>query len=228
MHIQSAVNRSADQCCYAQQVASISTDIQRQLGTAVQAAITESLPQELAGPGLKAALEESLGRQLQCSLAQPLQDSFTAAFQHQLMPAFEGACRDMFAQVCAYVIDMPSTLYVSICWTWHSISECAAAFSSSSCPLHMIASNRTMLPACYEGFYAWCLYATPIATRSLPEVPRCEAQWHGKVRTRQQCVLRQCLAAECRCKRPLLAAFKSICRQLVEPMLPQQHPCVKA
>ena len=81
------------------QVASISTDIQQQLGKAVQAALSESLPKELAGPQLKAALEGSLHSQLQQSLAKPLQDSFTAAFHHQLMPAFEGACRDMFAQV---------------------------------------------------------------------------------------------------------------------------------
>ncbi len=69
------------------------------MGSAVQAALSEALPQELAGPQLQAALEASLGSQLQQALARPLQDSFTAAFQHQLMPAFEGACRDMFAQV---------------------------------------------------------------------------------------------------------------------------------
>ena len=77
----------------------MSNDFQQLVGSAVQAALAESLPQELAGPQLAAALEASLGSQLQQSLAQPLQDSFTAAFQHQLMPAFEGACRDMFAQV---------------------------------------------------------------------------------------------------------------------------------
>ncbi|KAL0055405.1 hypothetical protein WJX82_000055 [Trebouxia sp. C0006] len=83
------------------EVSSISTDVQQSLGSAVQAALSETLPQELAGPQLRATLEASLGSQLQQSLAQPLQDSFTSAFQHQLMPAFEGACRDMFAQVQA-------------------------------------------------------------------------------------------------------------------------------
>ena len=87
------------------QVATVSDTVQHQLGTSVQAALSESLPKQLAGPHLKAALENSLGKHLQQALARPLQDSFTAAFQHQLMPAFEGACRDMFAQVslaCTY------------------------------------------------------------------------------------------------------------------------------
>ena len=88
----------AERCCNAQ-VTGISTEVQQQVGSAVQAALSQSLPQQLAGPHLKAALEASLGNQLQQALARPLQDSFTAAFQHQLMPAFEGACRDMFAQV---------------------------------------------------------------------------------------------------------------------------------
>ncbi|DBB06573.1 hypothetical protein WJX77_011875 [Trebouxia sp. C0004] len=83
------------------EVSSVSTDVQQSVGSAVQAALSETLPQELAGPQLRATLEASLGSQLQRSLAQPLQDSFTSAFQHQLMPAFEGACRDMFAQVQA-------------------------------------------------------------------------------------------------------------------------------
>ena len=86
-------------CLLCKQVSSISTDIQQSVGSAVQAALSETLPQELAGPQLRATLEASLGSQLQRSLAEPLQDSFTSAFQHQLMPAFEGACRDMFAQV---------------------------------------------------------------------------------------------------------------------------------
>jgi len=86
-------------CFLCKQVSSISTDVQQSVGSAVQAALSETLPQELAGPQLRATLEASLGSQLQRSLAQPLQDSFTSAFQHQLMPAFEGACRDMFAQV---------------------------------------------------------------------------------------------------------------------------------
>ena len=73
--------------------------MQQQVGGAVQAALTQVLPQQLADPHLKAALESSLGSQLQQALARPLQTSFTTAFQHQLMPAFEGACRDMFAQV---------------------------------------------------------------------------------------------------------------------------------
>ena len=77
----------------------MSNDFQQSVGSAVQAALSESLPQELAGPQLAAALEASLGSQLRQALVRPLQDSFTAAFQHQLMPAFEGACRDMFAQV---------------------------------------------------------------------------------------------------------------------------------
>ena len=85
--------------CYIAQVASISTEVQQQVGGAVQAALAQALPQQLAGPHLKAALESSLGSQLQQALARPLQTSFTTAFQHQLMPAFEGACRDMFAQV---------------------------------------------------------------------------------------------------------------------------------
>ncbi|DBA67146.1 TPA: hypothetical protein ACH3X2_001468 [Trebouxia sp. C0005] len=83
------------------EVSSIATDFQQSVGSAVQAALSQTLPQELAGPQLRATLEASLGSQLQWSLAQPLQDSFTSAFQHQLMPAFEGACRDMFAQVQA-------------------------------------------------------------------------------------------------------------------------------
>ena len=83
------------------QVASVTSDIQQQLGSTVDAALSAALPRELAGPEMKAALEASLGSQLQQSLAQPLQHSFSAAFQHQLMPAFEGACRDMFAQVSA-------------------------------------------------------------------------------------------------------------------------------
>lgn len=87
-----------EHCCTAQ-VASITTEVQQQVGSAVQAALAEALPRQLAGPHLKAALEASLGSQLQQALARPLQTSFTMAFQHQLMPAFEGACRDMFAQV---------------------------------------------------------------------------------------------------------------------------------
>lgn len=81
--------------------------MQQQVGSAVQAALSQTLPQELAGPHLKAALEASLGSQLQHALARPLQDSFTASFQHQLMPAFEGACRDMFTQVSPSVMQTP-------------------------------------------------------------------------------------------------------------------------
>ena len=83
--------------------------MQQQVGGAVQAALAEALPHQLAGPHLKAALEASLGSQLQQALARPLQTSFTMAFQHQLMPAFEGACRDMFAQVSLF-----STLLSSV------------------------------------------------------------------------------------------------------------------
>ena len=101
--LQKALNTLTQLC---EQVSSVSSDFQQQVGSAVQAAISESLPQELAGPQLRAALEASLHSQLQHSLARPLQDSFTAAFQHHLMPAFEGACRDMFAQVRSIREDM--------------------------------------------------------------------------------------------------------------------------
>lgn len=81
--------------------------MQQQVGSAVQTALSQTLPQELAGPQLKAALEASLGSQLQHALARPLQDSFTASFQQQLMPAFEGACRDMFTQVSPCLMQTP-------------------------------------------------------------------------------------------------------------------------
>ena len=102
-------------CLLCKQVSSISSDVQQSVGSAVQAALSETLPQELAGPQLRATLEASLGSQLQRSLAQPLQDSFTSAFQHQLMPAFEGACRDMFAQVSSFVMHQTSSCDVISC-----------------------------------------------------------------------------------------------------------------
>ncbi len=37
--------------------------------------------------------------QMRSALAQPLQESFKAAFQGTLLPAFEGACQTMFSQV---------------------------------------------------------------------------------------------------------------------------------
>ena len=80
-------------------MSALSSNLQQDVSSAVQAALSEALPQELAGPQLQAALEASLGKQLQQALARPLQDTFTAAFQHQLIPSFECACRDMFAQV---------------------------------------------------------------------------------------------------------------------------------
>lgn len=98
---------SAEPSAAALQVASITTDVQQQVGGAVQAALSQTLPQELAGPHLKAALQASLGSQLQHALARPLQDSFTASFQQHLMPAFEGACRDMFTQVGPYLVQQP-------------------------------------------------------------------------------------------------------------------------
>ena len=81
------------------QVAILSNGLQQQLSPVVQTAIAEALPEQFASPQLRNAMEASLNRQLQQALAKPLQDSFTASFQQQLIPAFEGACRDMFAQV---------------------------------------------------------------------------------------------------------------------------------
>lgn len=95
-------------------MASINTEVQQQVSGAVQAALAQALPEQLAGPHLKAALEASLGSQLQQALARPLQASFTTAFQHQLMPAFEGACRDMFAQVSLCCTLLPCVIPLQV------------------------------------------------------------------------------------------------------------------
>ena len=47
----------------------------------------------------QAALEAALSGQLRGgALAGPLQEAFSSAFQHTLVPAFEAACQSMFAQ----------------------------------------------------------------------------------------------------------------------------------
>lgn len=80
------------------QVAVLSNGLQQQLSPVLQTAVAEALPDQFASPQLRNALEASLNSQLQQALAKPLQESFTSSFQQQLIPAFEGACRDMFAQ----------------------------------------------------------------------------------------------------------------------------------
>ena len=77
----------------------LSNGLQQQLNPVLHTAIAEALPEQFASPHVRNALEASLNSQLQQALVQPLQDSFTASFKQQLIPAFEGACQDMFAQV---------------------------------------------------------------------------------------------------------------------------------
>lgn len=81
------------------QVAVLSNGLQQQLGSVVTSALADTLPEQLAGPHIRTALEAGLGSQLQQALTRPLQESFAASFQQQLIPAFQHACRDMFAQV---------------------------------------------------------------------------------------------------------------------------------
>lgn len=80
------------------QVAALSDGLQQQLSPVLQTAVAEALPAQFASPQVRNALEASLNSQLHQAMAKPLQDCFTASFQEQLIPAFEGACRDMFAQ----------------------------------------------------------------------------------------------------------------------------------
>ena len=63
---------------------------------------------------LQASLERALAAQLKLALAKPLQEGFRTSFQQQVLPAFEAACQNMFAQVRSIAMHrlIPSPLHV--------------------------------------------------------------------------------------------------------------------